>query len=490
MRVGQILSETGYGMVDAQELANRARVERTNQIALDRLRRQEQAALDFARQGQIAPVGAPQRIDMPTVSTLPVIPAGAAPAPVPAARPAVTTAPAAPVTPPTTVAPAAPAPAPTPAPTAAAAPAGLRLSGESVKKRFEELPRYVGEEAGIPGAEITSFFKSRIRGDVRVDPVTGGPVSFGEFMRLEDERSAADARTAAPAAPKPAAPKPAARTAPTTSPLVTAPVAQQAPAIAQAAQDMKNPEFYLGNPNAIPAGMQQTIEQAELLTQRRNQIAQLANMYLQMATPESLTQFATLQNDVFQMDVLKLQYQHNMDYLEGMQGLQELEMANDPRRLASVWSRFSGVPVGIQPRSDGTYDLIVNGKTTAQGVSAADIGRKAQLSFSEDARKQVADLAAITAKLSVEAMYEQQTEITKATLKAAGDIQLAIVNGEYKLAEKLAEQRKGKLTIDTNTGGAWFTEGDRVYFITPGGITDTKTGMRLPPAGREVQFPR
>jgi hypothetical protein len=70
-------------------------------------------------------------------------------------------------------------------------------AGGSVKRKFEALPRYVGEEAGIPGAELADFFKSQMRGDVRVDPVTGRPVTFGEFMRLEDERTAAAARTPA-----------------------------------------------------------------------------------------------------------------------------------------------------------------------------------------------------------------------------------------------------------------------------------------------------
>jgi hypothetical protein len=70
-------------------------------------------------------------------------------------------------------------------------------NGGDVKRRFEALPRYVGQEAGVPGAELTNFFKSRMRGDARIDPVTGQPVTFGEFVRLEDQRAAAAARTPA-----------------------------------------------------------------------------------------------------------------------------------------------------------------------------------------------------------------------------------------------------------------------------------------------------
>lgn len=70
-------------------------------------------------------------------------------------------------------------------------------NGGDVKRRFEALPRYVGQEAGVPGAELTNYFKSRMRGDARIDPVTGQPVTFGEFVRLEDQRAAAAARTPA-----------------------------------------------------------------------------------------------------------------------------------------------------------------------------------------------------------------------------------------------------------------------------------------------------
>jgi hypothetical protein len=73
-------------------------------------------------------------------------------------------------------------------------------NGGDVKRRFEALPRYVGQEAGVPGAELTNYFKSRMRGDARIDPVTGQPVTFGEFVRLEDQRAAAAARTPAIAA--------------------------------------------------------------------------------------------------------------------------------------------------------------------------------------------------------------------------------------------------------------------------------------------------
>ena len=61
---------------------------------------------------------------------------------------------------------------------------------------FESLPLYdpVKEMAGIPGAEMFSSVSRFFNKNRRIDPVTGKPVTFAEFMRLQDERSAAQNR--------------------------------------------------------------------------------------------------------------------------------------------------------------------------------------------------------------------------------------------------------------------------------------------------------
>jgi CRISPR/Cas system-associated protein Cas5 (RAMP superfamily) len=61
---------------------------------------------------------------------------------------------------------------------------------------FESLPLYdpAKEMAGIPGAEMFSSVSRFFNKNRRIDPVTGKPVTFAEFMRLQDERSAAQNR--------------------------------------------------------------------------------------------------------------------------------------------------------------------------------------------------------------------------------------------------------------------------------------------------------
>jgi hypothetical protein len=55
--------------------------------------------------------------------------------------------------------------------------------------RFEDLPRARGD-AVVPGSGLSAFFRNLSTQDLRVDPLTGEPVSFGEYMRRLDERRA------------------------------------------------------------------------------------------------------------------------------------------------------------------------------------------------------------------------------------------------------------------------------------------------------------
>ena len=48
-------------------------------------------------------------------------------------------------------------------------------------------------------------------------------------------------------------------------------------------------------------------------------------------------------------------------YLQGMQGLQDLANGS-VNRAAAVWSEYSGMDIRINPRSDGKYDITLNGK--------------------------------------------------------------------------------------------------------------------------------
>ena len=289
-----------------------------------------------------------------------------------------------------------------------------------------------------------------------------------------------------------------------------APVAVAAPAVAAApgaaaapggppaalevpqtqARNMEMAEFYLANPESIPYELQQVNQMAQqqsaFLTRERNEAAQLAQVYMRSGTQQGIDAAMRLRENIGQLDASLMQIQQQVGqkqaYLQGMQGLRELATANDPRRLSGVLTQFMGAPVGIQPRPDGKYNYFINGKKVQDGVSPAQLAAMALKEFSPEARAASAQSAQLENELALKRKYGD------AMVNAMRDIQKAMIDGEYKIAEERAKQLQGKLTIDTSKGVAYFQQGNRVFVINPDGkVEETPLGkVELPPTARPV----
>ena len=238
---------------------------------------------------------------------------------------------------------------------------------------------------------------------------------------------------AVPAAPIAAAPgavaAPGAAPAAAAAPTAAAPTAA-APTAAAVRTDA---DFYLGNPQSIPYEYQQLTrayqqiasqaqEEANLVTQQRNETARLAQMYMQSGTSDGINTAMKMRDVINNYDIELLKLKQGVSneqlkvtqgriYLEGMQGLQDLAIGNDPRRLAAVWSQYAGVPIGIQPRSDGTFNIMVNGKKTEQGITATQLSKSARLSFDQTYRQQEAATGAEMNKFMSQERYKTMLKI-------------------------------------------------------------------------------
>jgi hypothetical protein len=160
-------------------------------------------------------------------------------------------------------------------------------------------------------------------------------------------------------------------------------------------------DFYLANPDEIPYELEQQ-------QQRRAQMVELANMYRQSGMG------AEYMNAVIQIRELD----NNTTLTLGSAGLMELQNMNDPRRLASVWSLYARVPVGIQPRDNGNWDIIINGRRTAENQTTAEVARRAQLVYSAAYREQEAATAAEYNKM----LFESQLKMNE--IGAQGDVNI------------------------------------------------------------------
>ena len=270
-------------------------------------------------------------------------------------------------------------------------------------------------------------------------------------------------------------------TPPPEAPPPPPPAAYEVPATAQRSMEMA--DFYIANPEAIPFEMQQlqmgAQQQAQMLVQQRNEIAQLAQLMMQSGTSEGIQNAIGLRTELGKLDASLLQLQQQtvekQMYLTGMQGIRELAAANDPRRLSGVLTAYMGAPVGIQGRSDGTYNLFINGRKVQEGMSSESLANYAQMQFSTEAREAAKAARAAEAEAALKFKYSESVAST--LIRAKNDIMSAIINGEYNKAAEIAKANKGDLKFD-GMGNSYFQVGNEVFVINPQGkeITSSEGG--------------
>jgi len=269
--------------------------------------------------------------------------------------------------------------------------------------------------------------------------------------------------TAAP----PAVAVPAAMVTPTAAP--AAPVAAAAPTAAPTAAPAQPAvpasQVYLGNPQAIGEDMRRAMQQ-------RAEFARLAEMYQRAGMGAQYTEAR-----------LKLmEIDNGMTYLQGMQGLQQFQLANDPRLLSSIWSRYAGVPVAIQPRSDGAFNIIVNGQRTREGVSAADITDRARLAFDQTYRQQQAAAGAKYNEERFKASLEVQKEQGKQLSQMIREIAVERIRGNNAQALEWAKANYGWDIKPTGSGDGTViirAPGSPPYLFNPTGRKVTIDGVEV-----------
>ena len=216
-------------------------------------------------------------------------------------------------------------------------------------------------------------------------------------------------------------------------------------------------DFYLANPQSIPLDMQRAMQQ-------RGEIERLAGMYQRAGMG---AQFMEARAKLMELD-------NGMTYLQGMQGIQEFTLANDPRRLAAVWSQYAGVPVGIQPRTDGKFDIVVNGRKTKTGVTASEIVDSARSAFDATFRQQK---GAASAKYNEEA-FKAQLEMQKEQIKQSAEMVRQIFVERAKGNIQLAVEQLKQFRYDVKPAG------DGTVVITPPG---SGTPYLFNPSGRTIE---
>jgi hypothetical protein len=203
----------------------------------------------------------------------------------------------------------------------------------------------------------------------------------------------------------------AAQTATTVDRIAANPVGQ--------AQPTPNAELYIMEPGRPGRELQQTYDAREELVRQLNIYAE----YGDYATVRDLT------TKINEMD-------NSLYYLQGMQGIQELQF-NSPQRLQMVLSEELGRDIGLQPNAQGGYDVYVDGMLALQ----KDAGN-GENSISYWARSIIDDNFA-TAEATRAATYGElafKSQLEREQIMAQGD-----VNAQLALQKEVLERESARI---------------------------------------------
>lgn len=180
----------------------------------------------------------------------------------------------------------------------------------------------------------------------------------------------------------------------------------------------------------------------------------------------------------------------------GDQGINDLKYNNDPRRLSAVLSHYTNSNTIIQPRSDGMYHIISNGKLVGGVHDSKSIMETVRMYSDEAYKKQAAANAQLLTKTKIEGTLTEsdkaknESEITKSLLTEM----VKGMNARDKLAmEQQFKNQEWKFNATgdgTGTGLITAADGRAVLYNPTPGVSEsgvpfspfTDVTGQLPPA--------
>jgi hypothetical protein len=232
--------------------------------------------------------------------------------------------------------------------------------------------------------------------------------------------------------------------------------------------------FYLADQNMISQDMRVAI-------QNRQELARMAQMYRNAGMGDQFTQARLKMMDL----------DNSLLFLQGMQGIQDIALANDPRRIAAVWSQYAGVPIQLQPQTDGTYNISVNGRITQRGVASNIIIDSARSAFDAEYRKTSTESSNSMAIEKFKSQLRISEESAKAVLQTAREAQNKLIEGDNARAVEMIKQMdpNGKITmLPDGSGRSILQVQGQTIMLDPGGnpIEGAPEGMVSGPSGRSI----
>lgn len=370
------------------------------------------------------------------------------------------------------------APTPAPAPATGTPATGLaNVPYEERVKYFESIdPRYTKNP-------ITEFFTGRQRDMVQkiVDKrASGSPLAQKElgilqeygpkFPDLQPTTTPAPAVTTTPPAEQPTPPAPAEQPAVAEAEDIPPPVA-----VGLDVGTKKDPVQTVAKsrPRMFEADPTQYNPYLEQGMRNREYLRQVANIYRQSGLPDKAFEIeAKIQG--LDVDLYKMATD---------QAINEFRRGGDPARMIGLLQQFGSVPIDVQYRTDGNYNVFVNGTMLDQPLDAVTLTDELRTLVDSTYRQQKVDAQLANQKAMLDAQLETDKEIMKQNAQMVREAALAHINGGYNLAKEQLAQR-GYTITNLNDGRVVISskDGTEVGLVDLNNNTVVIDGQEIPVA--------
>jgi hypothetical protein len=239
--------------------------------------------------------------------------------------------------------------------------------------------------------------------------------------------------------------------------------------------EVNSPAIYIENPSKVGFDMQQaqkTREEAvrafNLVNRQVSDYQRLAEIYRVSGSMDKYFEYKSLAEQAYSNvlasrdAVTKLD--NSMVYLQGMQGLNDLRFGNNTNRLSQVWSMYSGRDVRVVPRSDGLFNITMDGETISEGVSQRDVGHLAQLQFDSSYRETVK--AAASERSSK--LFDQSLDVNMEQVKMINELTIEKFKARAaNMLETLKQIGAEFKAIGDGSGKGIVQKGGEIYLFDP-----------------------
>jgi len=239
--------------------------------------------------------------------------------------------------------------------------------------------------------------------------------------------------------------------------------------------EVNSPAIYIENPSKVGFDMQQaqkTREEAvrafNLVNRQVSDYQRLAEIYRVSGSMDKYFEYKSLAEQAYSNALASrdavTKLDNSMVYLQGMQGLNDLRFGNNTNRLSQVWSMYSGRDVRVVPRSDGLFNITMDGETISEGVSQRDVGHLAQLQFDSSYRETVK--AAASERSSK--LFDQSLDVNMEQVKMLNEITVEKLKARAaQMLETIKQMGAEFKAVGDGSGKGIVTIGGEVYLFNP-----------------------